>query len=95
MVLVILLFNLDQIVPMIGTIIKSAFGIEQVTGGAVGAAVLPKVSNVVYSLTKLVWVLRRMQRIAAVPHPVKQGLIQSLGCLLYLIQCWFVQQLQS
>ena len=35
MVLVILLFNLDQIVPMIGTIIKSAFGIEQVTGGAV------------------------------------------------------------
>ena len=37
MVLVILLLNIDQIVPMIGTIIKSAFGIQQVTGGAVGA----------------------------------------------------------
>ena len=35
MVLVILLLNIDQIVPMIGTIIKSAFGFEQVTGGAV------------------------------------------------------------
>ena len=38
MVLVILLLNIDQIVPMIGTIIKSAFGFEQVTGGAEGAA---------------------------------------------------------
>ena len=37
MVLVILLLNIDQIVPMIGTIIKSAFGFEQVTGGR-GAA---------------------------------------------------------
>ena len=36
-----------------------------------------KVLNVVYSLTRSVWVLRQTQ--AAVPHPVKQGLIQSLG----------------
>ena len=42
MVLVILLLNIDQIVPMIGTIIKSAFGIQQVTGGAVGAAILQR-----------------------------------------------------
>ncbi|MEJ7501167.1 alanine:cation symporter family protein, partial [Staphylococcus pasteuri] len=40
MVLIILLLNIDQIVPMIGTIIKSAFGVQQVTGGAVGAAIL-------------------------------------------------------
>ena len=39
-----------------------------------------KVLNVVYSLTRLVWVLRQTQTAtAAVPHPVKQGLIQSLG----------------
>ena len=50
MVLVILLLNIDQIVPMIGTIIKSAFGFEQVTGG-VGARFF-KVLNVVYSLTR-------------------------------------------
>ena len=35
-VLFILLMNFDQIIPMIGTIIKSAFGMEQVAGGAVG-----------------------------------------------------------
>ncbi|OMG43164.1 sodium:alanine symporter, partial [Paenibacillus macerans] len=40
MVLIILLLIIDQIVPMIGTIIKSAFGVQQVTGGAVGAAIL-------------------------------------------------------
>ena len=78
MVLVILLLNIDQIVPMIGTIIKSAFGFEQVTGGAVGARFF-KVLNVVYSLTRLVWVLRQTRQQQAVPHPVKQGLIQSLG----------------
>ena len=61
MVLVILLLNIDQIVPMIGTIIKSAFGFEQVTGGAVGARFF-KVLNVVYSLTRLVWVLRQTQQ---------------------------------
>ena len=32
----------------------------------------------VYSLTRSVWVLRQTRR-TAVPHPVKQGLIQSLG----------------
>ena len=32
----------------------------------------------VYSLTRSVWVLRQTQA-TAVPHPVKQGLIQSLG----------------
>ena len=59
MVLVILLLNIDQIVPMIGTIIKSAFGFEQVTGG--GGARFFKVLNVVYSLTRSVWVLRQTQ----------------------------------
>ena len=34
----------------------------------------------VYSLTRSVWVLRQTQEEQlAVPHPVKQGLIQSLG----------------
>ncbi|WP_256084053.1 alanine:cation symporter family protein, partial [Staphylococcus aureus] len=49
MVLVLLLFNLDQIVPMIGTIIKSEFGIAQVTRGAVGAAVLQGIKRGFFS----------------------------------------------
>ncbi|MGT0186210.1 alanine:cation symporter family protein [Staphylococcus aureus] len=34
---------------MIGTIIKSAFGIEQITGGAVGAAVLQGIKRGLFS----------------------------------------------
>ena len=49
MVLVILLLNIDQIVPMIGTIIKSAFGLQQVTGGAVGAAILQGIKRGLFS----------------------------------------------
>lgn len=79
MVLVILLFNLDQIVPMIGTIIKSAFGIEQVTGGAVGAAVLQGIKRGLFSNEAGMGSAPNAAVTAAVPHPVKQGLIQSLG----------------
>ena len=49
LVLVILLMNYDQIIPMISTIIKSAFGFEQVTGGAVGAAILQGVKRGLFS----------------------------------------------
>ena len=92
MVLVILLFNLDQIVPMIGTIIKSAFGIEQVTGGAVGAAVLQGIKRGLFSNEAGMGSAPNAAA-TAVPHPVKQGLIQSLG--VFFDTCWFVQQLQS
>lgn len=48
-VLVILVMNIDQIFPMISTIIKSAFGIDQATGGAVGFAVLQGVKRGLFS----------------------------------------------
>ena len=57
MVLVILLLNIDQIVPMIGTIIKSAFGFEQVTGGA-RCAILQGIKRGLFS-NEVVWVLRQ------------------------------------
>ena len=79
MVLVILLLNIDQIVPMIGTIIKSAFGIQQVTGGAVGAAILQGIKRGLFSNEAGMGSAPNAAATAAVPHPVKQGLIQSLG----------------
>ena len=72
MVLVILLFNLDQIVPMIGTIIKSAFGIEQVTGGAVGAAVLQGIKRGLFSNEAGMGSAPNAAATAAVPHPVSK-----------------------
>ncbi|MCI2899426.1 alanine:cation symporter family protein [Staphylococcus hominis] len=79
MVLVILLMNFDQIIPMIGTIIKSAFGIEQVAGGAVGTAILQGIKRGLFSNEAGMGSAPNAAATAAVPHPVKQGLLQSLG----------------
>ncbi|MFQ3792872.1 alanine/glycine:cation symporter family protein [Staphylococcus nepalensis] len=79
LVAVILILNYDQIIPMIGTIIKSAFGFEQVTGGAVGAAILQGIKRGLFSNEAGMGSAPNAAATAAAPHPVKQGLIQSLG----------------
>ena len=79
LVLVILIMNYDQIIPMISTIIKSAFGFEQVTGGAVGAAILQGVKRGLFSNEAGMGSAPNAAATAAPPHPVKQGLIQALG----------------
>ncbi|MFO3688775.1 sodium:alanine symporter [Staphylococcus felis] len=79
MVLGILLFHFDQIIPMITTIIKSAFGFEQATGGAVGFAVLQGIKRGLFSNEAGMGSAPNAAATAAVSHPVKQGLIQSLG----------------
>ena len=78
-VLFILLMNFDQIIPMIGTIIKSAFGMEQVAGGAVGTAILQGIKRGLFSNEACMGSAPNAAATAAVPHPVKQGLLQSLG----------------
>ncbi|HBJ9566335.1 TPA: alanine:cation symporter family protein [Staphylococcus pseudintermedius] len=78
-VLVILVMNINQIFPMISTIIKSAFGIDQATGGAVGFAVLQGVKRGLFSNEAGMGSAPNAAATAAVSHPVKQGLIQSLG----------------
>lgn len=79
LVLVILIMNYDQIIPMLMTIIKSAFGAQQVTGGAVGAAILQGVKRGLFSNEAGMGSAPNAAATAAAPHPVKQGLIQSLG----------------
>ncbi|WP_281186896.1 alanine/glycine:cation symporter family protein [Staphylococcus schleiferi] len=79
MVLIILLLNFDQILPMISTIIKSAFGIDQAAGGAVGFAVLQGVKRGLFSNEAGMGSAPNAAATSAVSHPVKQGLIQSLG----------------
>ena len=79
LVAVILIFNYDQIIPMIATIIKNAFGFEQATGGAVGAAVLQGIKRGLFSNEAGMGSAPNAAATAAAPHPVKQGLIQSLG----------------
>ncbi|PTE42739.1 sodium:alanine symporter [Staphylococcus equorum] len=79
LVVVILFINYDQIIPMITTIVTSAFGFEQATGGAVGAAILQGIKRGLFSNEAGMGSAPNAAATAAVPHPVKQGLIQSLG----------------
>ncbi|QQB60837.1 alanine:cation symporter family protein [Staphylococcus equorum] len=79
LVFVILIINYDQIIPMITTIVTSAFGFEQATGGAVGAAILQGIKRGLFSNEAGMGSAPNAAATAAVPHPVKQGLIQSLG----------------
>ncbi|MDW5471672.1 alanine/glycine:cation symporter family protein [Staphylococcus equorum] len=79
LVVVILIINYDQIIPMITTIVTSAFGFEQATGGAVGAAILQGIKRGLFSNEAGMGSAPNAAATAAVPHPVKQGLIQSLG----------------
>lgn len=78
-VLVILVMNYDQIIPMLATIFKNAFGVEQATGGAVGAAVLQGIKRGLFSNEAGMGSAPNAAATAAVSHPVKQGLLQSLG----------------
>ena len=86
-VLFILLMNFDQIIPMIGTIIKSAFGMEQVAGGAVGTAILQGIKRGLFSNEAGMGSAPNAAATAAVPHPVKQGLLQSLGVFDTMLVC--------
>ena len=82
MVLVILLLNIDQIVPMIGTIIKSAFGVQQVTGGAVGAAILQGIKRGLFSNEAGMGSAPNAAATSAVPHPVKTRFNSIIRCIL-------------
>src|SRR5699024_6137060 len=78
-VLVILIINYEQIIPMISTIFENAFGIREAFGGAVGAAILNGFQRGLFSNEAGMGSAPNAAAAAAVSHPVKQGLIQSLG----------------
>ncbi|GAB3060399.1 alanine/glycine:cation symporter family protein [Salinicoccus sesuvii] len=78
-VFVILVINYDQIIPMLSRIFTNAFGIREVFGGAVGAAILNGFQRGLFSNEAGMGSAPNAAASSAVSHPVKQGLIQSLG----------------
>ena len=79
LVTVILVMNYDMIFPMLQTIVVNAFGIEEVFGGAVGAAIINGFQRGLLSNEAGMGSAPNAAASAAVRHPVQQGLIQSLG----------------
>lgn len=78
-VIFILIINYDLVLPMIGQIFANAFGLQEAFAGAVGAAILNGFQRGLFSNEAGMGSVPNAAASAAVSHPVKQGLIQSLG----------------
>ncbi len=63
-------------------IFESAFGIESVVGGGIGAAMMWGLKRGVFSNEAGIGSVPNISSSADVKHPAKQGLIQSLGVLI-------------
>lgn len=77
--LVILAFNIQHVPAMIQLIVKSAFGLEQATGGLVGMAILQGVKRGLFSNEAGEGSAPNAAATATISHPAKQGMLQALG----------------
>lgn len=76
---IVICMNITQIPAMLSLIVKSAFGIEQAAGGAVGIAIMQGVKRGLFSNEAGEGSAPNAAAVASTSHPVKQGLLQSLG----------------
>ncbi len=76
---IILVMNVDRIPAVFMQIIDSAFGFEQAVGGTVGSAMVMGIRRGLFSNEAGEGSAPNVAATADVSHPVKQGLVQSLG----------------
>ncbi|MGM9986411.1 MAG: alanine/glycine:cation symporter family protein [Bacillaceae bacterium] len=77
--LFVVISNISQLPAVFELIIKNAFGMEQVIGGGIGAAVSFGVKRGLFSNEAGMGSAPNAAATATVSHPVKQGLIQTLS----------------
>ncbi|HEY2494464.1 MAG TPA: alanine/glycine:cation symporter family protein [Paenibacillus sp.] len=77
----IVLVNIGQVPAVLALIVKSAFGVEQIAGGSLGAALMQGVKRGLFSNEAGMGSAPNAAATATTSHPVKQGLIQALGVL--------------
>lgn len=77
--LVIVIININRIPEVLLLIVENAFGIGQAAGGALGAAMIMGIKRGLFSNEAGEGSTPNAAATASVSHPVKQGLIQSLG----------------
>lgn len=71
--------NYEQIPHVLGLIISSAFGMDSILGGMLGAAISWGVKRGIYSNEAGQGTAPHASSAAAVSHPVKQGLVQAFS----------------
>lgn len=77
--LFIILINFTKLPETIALIFKNAFGFKQFTGGTLGGIILIGVKRGLFSNEAGMGSAPNAAATASVSHPVKQGLIQTLG----------------
>lgn len=77
--IIVMIMNITELPGVIALIVKSAFGLEEAFGGMIGAAVLNGIKRGLFSNEAGMGSAPNAGATADVSHPVKQGLIQSLG----------------
>ena len=77
--IVVVMINISHLPEVIATIVRSAFGAEQVVGGGMGAAVMQGIKRGLFSNEAGMGSAPNAAATASTSHPVKQGLIQTLG----------------
>lgn len=75
----IVLFNITKLPAVLKLIIGNAFGWEQALGGSIGAALMQGIKRGLFSNEAGMGSAPNVAATADVSHPVKQGLIQTLG----------------
>ncbi|RSD26057.1 alanine/glycine:cation symporter family protein [Mesobacillus subterraneus] len=76
---IIVIMNFGEVPAMLSLIIKNAFGLQEAVGGGMGAAVMMGIKRGLFSNEAGMGSAPNAAATAAVTHPVKQGLIQTLG----------------
>ncbi|MBR9828796.1 MAG: alanine:cation symporter family protein, partial [Oceanospirillales bacterium] len=76
---VVLGMNLERIPDVITLIVKSAFGLEPMVGGGIGAAILMGVKRGLFSNEAGLGSAPNVAAVAYVPHPANQGIVQAFS----------------
>ena len=77
--LIVLILNFDDIPWAMWLILSSAFGLEQAVGGGVAAAIAQGARRGLFSNEAGLGTVPNVAAAADVPHPMTQGLVQSLS----------------
>lgn len=77
--LYIIITNISDVPVAFLSIIKSAFGLEQISGGGIGVAIMNGVKRGLFSNEAGMGSAPNAAATANVSHPVKQGFVQLLG----------------
>jgi len=75
----VIVLQFDQVPPMLMTIIRSAFGLDQAFAGLVGSAIIMGVRRGVFSNEAGLGSAPNVASVAKIDHPVAQGVVQAFS----------------